>query len=492
MVIATPEAVPLHLNRLTIENFMRVSALQVDADGRHVLISGPNASGKTSAVDAIWAALGGKPGREMPEPVHRGASKGTVQLDLGEYLVERTWSDKGPRLTVTAADGSKVQKPQALLDGLLGKYALDPVAFIDRRPQDQVDDVLAVAGVTPPVAQVEAIAGERHEPRPGESASQYLERLSADDVGLFYLRRREAHRVLEQKRHALEEQRQVLDRIGGPLKPEDGEQSPSKLLTEIDRLQQKGDERRAVQETASASRLEHSTLAEHLRRVEADHAASAQSIGELEAQLRRVQESLEKERAKAAGLTERIERGQKTVAEADAEASAAEHAAKSLRDPSPQIKTLREQVKTIEQTNAFLSKRQHAGEQLQRLAQDVEEAHGEHKRADAIVDGLRGLRVHLLDGVDLGVPSLEVGLGELRLNGVSFRQASQAEQIRTACAVAMRQKPRLRLLRVDEGERLDSHSRELLLRLADENGWQCIMTCVRDTEALRVEIVPED
>jgi hypothetical protein len=53
----------------------------------------------------------------------------------------------------------------------------------------------------------------------------------------------------------------------------------------------------------------------------------------------------------------------------------------------------------------------------------------------------------------------------------------------------MRQNPRLKLLRIDEGERLDSHSRETLLRIADEHGWQVILTCVRDGDALKVEIV---
>jgi len=55
--------------------------------------------------------------------------------------------------------------------------------------------------------------------------------------------------------------------------------------------------------------------------------------------------------------------------------------------------------------------------------------------------------------------------------------------------LAMKSKPRLRILRLDEGERLDSESWSTLLRLASERGFQVWATAVRDESALKVEII---
>lgn len=251
--IMTATKADLCLHRLEISNFMRVTAFSVDAHGSHVVISGQNGSGKSSTLNAIWSALKGASARDTPEPVHQGKEKAVVRLDLGEYVVTRHWSAKSSRLVVTAADGSKIAKPQELLDGLLGKFSLDPVAFLDRRPQDQVDDVLSLAGVEPPVEKVLNILGDtaggevsQYMPRPGESADQYLLRLSADETGLVYGLRREAHRNVERKTAALSEQQQQLLALGGPLAAREEQSSVAGTLAEIEALQAQADLRRSA------------------------------------------------------------------------------------------------------------------------------------------------------------------------------------------------------------------------------------------------------
>ena len=159
-MVATKEA-NLRLNRLIVSNFMRLEALQIDAFGRHVLLTGKNASGKTSAVDSIWACLpGGKRAADMPEPIRKGAQKASVRLELCdsvsgelEYIVERIWErDKPDKLTIVAADGSKRKAKDA--DGWMSKWMMNPKRFMDSRPQDQLEELLGVAGVVPPVDDV--------------------------------------------------------------------------------------------------------------------------------------------------------------------------------------------------------------------------------------------------------------------------------------------------------------------------------------------------
>lgn len=468
----------LHIHRWDIENVLRISSQHCDPHGRHVIISGPNGSGKSSSVDAIWFALGGK----LPaEPIHRGADKGLSRLELGpkggpvEYILERHFTPSGTRLSLLNGEGVKVSRPQQLIDSFLGSYALDPIAFLARRPQDQVDDVLAICGVAPPVAQAEHITGERQDARPGESAYAYLARLFADEIGLYYVRRREAHRAVTVKDTALVEQRGIVQRLGGPLKPDEQESSAAGIVKQIEALQQKADERRAVADDAARLRRTHQEGAQSLTRLEQDRAKLVKQIEDLQAQL--------------AGLDARLAQEREYVTDDGAAATAAEEALKLLPDPAPQIRQLRQQLADIEQANEQHSKRRHASEQLERLGQEREALKADHARMEKVVDGGRELRAHLLDGVDLGVSGLEVGDGELRLNGVPFRQASKAQQLHVACVVAMRQRPRLKILRVDDGEHLDSQMRELLLTLAEQHGWQVIMTTVADHEGLRVAIV---
>ena len=71
----------MHLRRLQIANYLRVEALNIDADGHHVIIEGRNGEGKTSVVEAIWEGLHGTSLKDRPEPVHRGASKAMITLE---------------------------------------------------------------------------------------------------------------------------------------------------------------------------------------------------------------------------------------------------------------------------------------------------------------------------------------------------------------------------------------------------------------------------
>lgn len=126
----------LHIVELQIQNVKRVRAVTIRPDGELVIVGGRNAQGKTSVLDAVEMALGG--GKTIPvEPVRRGARKGHVVVDLGEYVVERTFTQKGSTLVVKGKDGAPVKSPQAVLDTLCSTVAFDPLAFSRMEPKKQ-------------------------------------------------------------------------------------------------------------------------------------------------------------------------------------------------------------------------------------------------------------------------------------------------------------------------------------------------------------------
>lgn len=131
---------------LEAENFKRLRAIRIEPDGSAVIIGGKNRAGKTSALDAIRAALGGK--KHCPEePIRRGAKKAEIVLNSEELTVTRTFSKKGTALEVKAKDGSAFASPQTMLDQLIGSLSFDPLEFSRMKPAEQADVVRRLIGL---------------------------------------------------------------------------------------------------------------------------------------------------------------------------------------------------------------------------------------------------------------------------------------------------------------------------------------------------------
>ena len=135
--------------RLEAENVKRLRAIEITPDGTLQVVTGRNAQGKTSVLDAIWLALGGgAASREIPRPVRDGEDAASVTLDLGPLTVTRTWDEKGKTsLTVRAADGAKYSTPQTLLDSLVGQLSFDPLAFTRLSAREQRQALLDLLGL---------------------------------------------------------------------------------------------------------------------------------------------------------------------------------------------------------------------------------------------------------------------------------------------------------------------------------------------------------
>ena len=139
------------------ENFKRLRAVELSPDGTSVVIAGRNAQGKSSVLDAIWAALAGKNGvKEITRPIRDGESKASVVVELDDLRVERKWTPSGSTLTVGPRDGkSKFNSPQAILDGLIGKLSFDPLAFAEADAKTQRAMLLDLTGLAEEVDALE-------------------------------------------------------------------------------------------------------------------------------------------------------------------------------------------------------------------------------------------------------------------------------------------------------------------------------------------------
>ena len=125
---------------------LKAVELRVDKDKNLVMVTGKNAAGKSSLLDSIWYALGGK--KNIPEePIRKGEEKGEITINLEGYIVVRTFTDKGSYLKITNKDGSDYSNPQAFLDYIVGNLSFDPLEFSRMDSKKQIAELIKITGL---------------------------------------------------------------------------------------------------------------------------------------------------------------------------------------------------------------------------------------------------------------------------------------------------------------------------------------------------------
>lgn len=134
----------MNIIQLESENVKAITAISIKPNGEPVVLTGKNEQGKSSILDSIFMGLTGK----LPDrPIRDGASKARINIDLGQYIIERRITQKGAYLEVRSADGEKLPAPQAILDNIIGNLTLDPLAFSKMKPKEQREVLLKAAGL---------------------------------------------------------------------------------------------------------------------------------------------------------------------------------------------------------------------------------------------------------------------------------------------------------------------------------------------------------
>jgi len=132
--------------KLSANNFMRLVAVEIEPTGNVVKITGVNGSGKTSVINSIVAAMGGKNSAPR-KPIREGEEKAIIVVQTEELTVTRKFTASGSYLEVTNKEGFVAKSPQAVLDKLVGAIAFDPLAFIEKDPREQRQVLIELMGV---------------------------------------------------------------------------------------------------------------------------------------------------------------------------------------------------------------------------------------------------------------------------------------------------------------------------------------------------------
>ncbi len=131
------------------KNFMRLHDVKIvpNADSTLILIGGENGNGKSSLLRVMSTLLQGK--KAQPErPVRIGADQADLEADLdevdgdGELEVRRTIQPDGESVLEVRDRLGAVKAPQALLDKIIGTRFIDPLTFLELSAKEQRDTLM--------------------------------------------------------------------------------------------------------------------------------------------------------------------------------------------------------------------------------------------------------------------------------------------------------------------------------------------------------------
>jgi hypothetical protein len=443
---------PLTIVSLESQNVKRISAVTIYPKGNSVIIGGNNENGKTSVLDSISMALGGKDAIcEMP--LRKGTKKGHTILDLGEFTVKRTFTENGGgTLVVENKDGFKANSPQALLDGLTGKLTFDPLEFSRMKPKDQLETLRQLVGVD--TTEIDDTRKKTFEQRT--------------------LINRDVDRAKAERQNA-------ASAVEGTVRPKAAPDLEA-LTTELQTAQIKNRKNAAARQNLSL-----------LNGQQENAMAKLQSASE---ECQRQKAQWEETRSKKINvLTARVAELEQLLEEAES----------SLRITTEQtfvldnsrhlaatkaVEEIAARVKTGEEYCANLSdidetaitdriKNSSAERDLFAKWEALDAADKKQKAAQAQSDMLT-LKLEEIDKqkretistAKYPVEGLELADGGVMLNGIPFSQVSEAQKLKVSVAMGFALNPRLRILLIRDGSLLDESSLAVVGKMAEEAGGQ--------------------
>lgn len=422
----------MRIIELRAENVKRLTAVSIRPEGNVVTISGRNGQGKSSVLDAIAWALGGKD-LHQPEAIRRGADSAQVVVDLGDLVVERRWTPKGTYLEVKSKEGAKYPSPQAMLDKFFGALSFDPLGFLRLERKKQLETVRELTGL---------------------------------DTKEFDARR---VAVAERRTEANRKCTELQSRVDAMPKP--SADAPLQRVS-VDELLDKQSELQAQKQSNDKVRAAADQVAMHLSMCRDQVLARSREVEELEKEL--------------AAARLRLKESQQHEQRLVAEKVAAVEKAQGLVDPD-----VAEVVRAISRAGA-VNAAVTAGEERVKLELELQRRREEHQLLDAEVARIDGDKAKAIAAAPFPVEGLGFGADGLTYEGLPFEQASSAQQLRVAVAMAIKLNAKSKVMLVRAGNDLDRNSMQLLGELAASADLQVWVERVVDEPGKAVGIVIED
>lgn len=411
---------------LNVQNFLRIEALEIIPKGNSVTITGKNDQGKSSTLRALDVALGG--GKTPAEPIRRGANKGKIIVELGrdkvEAIVEKTYvkrdgKDELATLTVSTPEGARYPKPQEFLDKILGSLSLDPVKFLDMKPEEQA---AAVRHFVKGFDFAAADASNKKDYADRTEVNREVKRLTAEISTLPKFEENWPTELVE----------------------------TAELITQIESAAAAN----AAIERASFSI---SQMQDGIVRLDKEAGTLDETLTELQTKLQRTQ-----------ALSEDVKRQK-----AEAEGKLAQ-ARQLYADMTPvDVEAVREQLTKAERVNDDVREYKQAETRRGRLQSELDDKTTAAFKLTTAMDARKAEAAQAISKAEMPVAGLGFDDdGMLTINDFAFANTAFSKRLMAAIAIAAAHAPELRLIKISEGDKLDDDAQAALAQFAIDHDLQ--------------------
>jgi hypothetical protein len=436
---------PLKIVEFRARNIKRLQAVTIkpDPDSPIVLLTGKNRQGKSSIIDAIWMALGGK-GAIPSKPIHEGATEGESYIDLGKFTVTRRLTENGEYLDVRTKDGFKAPRPQEFLSSRLGDRAQNPLEFMRLSPPDQVKALQGMVRINLDLNELGNITGLNTK---GIKVDDPIAVMDNAYKHLFD-KRTEVNREVKRLEG-------VVKSIIVPAGKEDVQPViVAELFEERKQLDQKKKQNDLARDMVASLWNKISLFGRDIQKTD-------QEIMDLEEKIARLK----------AARSQMMKDHEEALIQYDAEQAAINQ----LVDPD--YADIDARIAAADETNRIAA-------MVNSKSQSVSELQIARTNSEDLTIKIKAVaeyKTRLIQEAGLPVPGLGFDAGEVTFNGIPLSQASGREQIEISTAICAAQNPEIGILTIDIGwSELDRTGQEALTNFAREHGLQIWCTKVME------------
>jgi energy-coupling factor transporter ATP-binding protein EcfA2 len=461
----------MRIAHVTLKNIMGTRELEFDA-GKFVELSGPNASGKSTVLEAIKSVVKGGHDATL---LMTGAEKGEIVLvlDNGMRLTKTVRPTSSNLVATQDGQARPLPRPAEMLGKIIDRLSNNPVEFLTAKKEDRVSTLLQSMPLQIDLQYLQSISGVRLA-ESGMHAYQVIDYVYTQ----VFDERHDTNKTIDEKEKTIRQLRAAIPELSEGVVG--GETEIEEKLAEIDAEKDRNltavhtklqDFVGAVNTQIAATALEHETAIQGY-------------ADDMDVEIGSLQRQLDAKRnERQVELTRRREVKNAAIASFNARIVNVTSKAKEKRD---EIQATHLEMRTpfATQLAVLRANRDLAARRAQTLDTiatfDVEL---DHLRADvtrqekALAD-IKAYRSKVLD--DLPISGLEVRGGEIFRHGITFDRLNKAERVDIAIEVAKLRAGELGVICVDEIENLDSQTFDALRARVDKTELQFFVTRVTD------------
>lgn len=420
----------MHIIKLTAENVKRLKAIEITPEGNLVVIGGMNDQGKTSTIDSIAMAFGGK--KYIPaKPVRKGTKKAKIVAETEDLIITRTMTEEGGgTLKVGTKDGKLYQSPQAILDALTGQLTFDPLLFSRMKPDKQLETLKELVGL-----DFTKLEGQRY--------ALYNNRAEVNKEGKRLVA------ILESMTEYPEAPKEEI-LVSGLMKELENRREHNKKI----------DEEKKALETFQAKNVIQSKkitdIGKNIKELEWEISNLQKKEAELQFDF--------KERGKAeAEKKEQIE----NMVEANTQ---------EITDQIISAEEINRKVRSNQKRNETENDVNQLREKSQKLTDEIN-----------IIDSEKEFQ---LSEAEFPIDNLSFNEDGVLFNDIPFDQLSSSEQLKISTAMGFAMNPKLKVLLIRDGSLLDNDNLKLLAEMAEKEDAQIWLEKVG--EGKEVSVIIED